>query len=195
SNVPVIFAAALFGNIYFISQIIWSKFNQSNSNFWLNLLGQFSLKGNQYEPVGGLVHYVIPPRSLSAMMNEPIRAIAYTILLVSTCVFFAISWTEVGGMDARTVSKQLIDSGMQIQGFRRSSTPIQHLLERYIPTVTVMGGLIVGLIAACADFLGAFGTGMGILLTVGILEQYYESLMRERITEMYPAVRAFLGER
>ncbi|MEM3654145.1 MAG: preprotein translocase subunit SecY, partial [Candidatus Bathyarchaeia archaeon] len=195
SNIPVIFAAALFGNIYFISQIIWSRFNQSNSNFWLNLLGQFSLKGDRYEPSGGLVYYVVPPRSLSALMNEPIRAIVYTILLMAACLFFAISWVEVGGMDAKTVSKQLIDSGMQIQGFRRASTSIQQLLEKYIPTVTIIGGIIVGLIAAFADFLGAFGSGTGILLTVGILEQYYQSLIKERITEMYPAIRAFLGKR
>jgi preprotein translocase SecY subunit len=195
SNIPVIFAAALFGNIFFISQIIWSKFNQNNSNFWLNLLGQFSLKGNRYEPTGGLVYYVIPPRSLSSLISEPIRAIVYTILLVVTCVFFAVSWVEVGGMDAKTVSKQLIDSGMQIQGFRRASTPIQHLLEKYIPTVTIIGGIIVGLIAAFADFLGAFGSGTGILLTVGILEQYYQSLIKERITEMYPAIKTFLGKR
>jgi preprotein translocase subunit SecY len=49
-------------------------------------------------------------------------------------------------------------------------------------------------IAACADFLGAFGSGTGILLTVGIIEQYYQLLVKERVSEMFPAVRAFLGE-
>ena len=118
----------------------------------------------------------------------------YTILLVVGCVFFAITWVEVGGMDSRAVAKQLLDSGMQIEGFRRSEAPIRQLLDRYIPTVTIIGAIMIGLIAATANFLGAFGSGTGILLTVGIIEQYYQILVQEKITEMYPAARGFLGE-
>jgi preprotein translocase SecY subunit len=194
SNIPVIFAAALFGNIYFISQLIWQKYNSSNTNFWLNLLGKFVIQGQQYQPSGGLVYYVVPPRSLTLAIHDPLRAIIYTILLVAGCVFFAVTWVEVGGMDARTVAKQLLDSGMQIEGFRRSEIPIRQMLERYIPTVTILGALMIGLIAAGADFLGAFGSGTGILLTVGIIEQYYQILVQQRITEMYPAARGILGE-
>lgn len=194
SNIPVIFAAALFGNIFFITQIIWARYNSSNTNFWFNLLGQFTVTGQQYEPSGGLVYYVIPPRTLSNVLLDPVRAGIYTIIFVAACVFFAATWVEVGGMDARTVAKQLLDSGMQIEGFRRSQLPIQQVLARYIPTVTILGGMIIGTIAAGADFLGAFGSGTGILLTVGIIEQYYQILVRERITEMYPGVRSFFGQ-
>jgi len=194
SNIPVIFAAALFGNIYFISQIVWSKYNQAGTNFWLNLLGKFTISGERYEPSGGLVYYVVAPGNLSAVGQDPVRAIAYAALMIATCVFFAVTWVEVGGMDSRTVAKQLVDSGMQVEGFRRSYSSIQQLLSKYIPTVTVLGGLLVGSLAAFADFLGAFGSGTGILLTVGIIEQYYQLLARERIVEMYPAVRGLLGK-
>jgi len=194
SNIPVIFAAALFGNIYFISQLLWQRYNSSNTNFWLNLLGRFTIQGNQYQPSGGLVFYVVPPTSLSLTLQDPLRALVYTILLVVGCVFFAVTWVEVGGMDSRAVAKQLLDSGMQIEGFRRSEVPIRQLLERYIPTVTIIGAIMIGFIAAIANFLGAFGSGTGILLTVGIIEQYYQILVQEKITEMYPAARGFLGE-
>lgn len=194
SNIPVIFAAALFGNIYFISQLIWQKYNSTNTNFWLNLLGKFVIQGQQYQPAGGLVYYVVPPRSLALAIQDPLRALIYTILLVAGCVFFAVTWVEVGGMDARAVARQLLDSGMQIEGFRRSEMPIRQMLERYIPTVTILGAITIGLIAAGADFLGAFGSGTGILLTVGIIEQYYQILVKEKITEMYPAARGILGE-
>jgi preprotein translocase subunit SecY len=83
---------------------------------------------------------------------------------------------------------------MQIEGFRRSQAPIRQLLQRYIPVVTIIGAIIIGVIAASADFLGAFGSGTGILLTVGIIEQYYQILVQERITELYPGARALLGE-
>jgi len=122
------------------------------------------------------------------------RAIVYTILLIIGRVFFAVTWVEVGGMDSAAVARQLLDSGMQIEGFRRSEIPIKQMLERYIPTVTILGALLIGLIAATADFLGAFGSGTGILLTVGIIEQYYQILVQERITELYPAARGFFGE-
>jgi preprotein translocase subunit SecY len=194
SNIPVIFAAALFGNIYFIAQILWQRYNSGNTNFWFNLLGTFTTQGNQYQPSGGLVYYVVPPRSLALVATEPLRALIYAVLLTMACVFFAVTWVEVGGMDARTVSKQLLDSGMQIEGFRRSEVPIRQVLQRYIPTVTIIGAILIGVIAAGADFLGAFGSGTGILLTVGIIEQYYQILVRERITELYPAARGFLGE-
>jgi preprotein translocase SecY subunit len=194
SNIPVIFAAALFGNIYFVAQILWQRYNSANTNFWFNLLGTFTTQGGQYQPSGGLVYYVVPPRSLELAMAEPVRAIVYVLLLVIGCIFFAVTWVEVGGMDARTVAKQLLDSGMQIEGFRRSEVPIRQLLQRYIPTVTILGGLLIGVIAGVADFLGAFGSGTGILLTVGIIEQYYQILAQERITELYPAARGILGE-
>jgi len=194
SNIPVIFAAALFGNIYFIAQILWQRYNNSNTNFWYNLLGTFTIQGNQYQPTGGLVYYVVPPRSIQLVIQDPLRALVYAVLLIVACVFFAVTWVEVGGMDARTVSKQLLDSGMQIEGFRRSEVPIRQVLQRYIPTVTILGALLIGTIAAGADFLGAFGSGTGILLTVGIIEQYYEIFVRERISEIYPAARGLMGE-
>jgi preprotein translocase SecY subunit len=194
SNIPVIFAAALFGNIYFISQILWQRYNSSNTSFWWNILGTFTTVNNQYQPSGGLVYYVEPPTSLQLTVQEPLRALIYAILLVAACVFFAITWVEVGGMDAKTVSQQLLDSGMQIEGFRRSEVPIRQVLQRYIPTVTIIGALLIGVIAAGANFMGAFGSGTGILLTVGIIEQYYQILVQERITELYPAARGFLGE-
>ena len=91
------------------------------------------------------------------------------------------------------MAKQLVDSGMQIPGFRRSGKSIEMILQRYIPVVTVLGGAIIGLIAAVAGFFGVFGTGTGILLAVGILYQYYQLLVQEQVSEMYPALGKVLG--
>jgi len=197
SNLPVIFASALFGNVYFISQLLWSRFNQDNSNMWFNLLGQFNAtEQGRSEPIGGLAYYVIAPRGYSDVVSSQqtlIRSIVYAAILIVFCVIFSLTWLEVGGLDPRTVAQQLVDSGMQIPGFRRSERPVELILRRYIPVVTILGGLVVGLLAVMADFLGAFGTGTGILLTVGIIYQYYQELVKERITEMYPGVQRLLG--
>jgi len=203
SNLPVIFASALFANIYFISQLLWSRVGQPlpGTNFWIDLLGQFQVipateaSQAQIVPVGGLVYYVLAPRNILEVISWPgcIRALAFTGIMVSFCIIFSLTWLEVGGLGPKTVAKQLVDSGMQIPGFRRSGRTIESVLKRYIPTVTILGGFLVGLIASVADFFGVFGTGMGVLLSVGILYQYYQLLMQERVAEMYPALRGVLG--
>ena len=194
SNIPVILASALFANIYLFSQILWSNFNQNNENFWLSLLGTYD--PTSHEPIGGLVLYVTPPRGIDAItanLGGLVRAIVYVVIMVIICVLFAKVWIEVGGLGSRTTAEQLIDSGMQIPGFRRSYKPIQSLLDKYVPTLTVLGGLIVGAIAASADLLNVFGSGMGALLSVGILYQLYQQIAQEQIMDTYPMLRRIIG--
>ena len=199
SNLPVIFASALFANVYFFSQLFWSRYNPKNTSFWLNLLGQFTAVTNQegtitgYNPSGGLVYFVTAPRNFVNVMESPVRALVYLGILVAFCVVFSLTWLEVGGLGPSTVARQLVGAGMQIPGYRRSGKAVESILKRYIPAVTVLGGIVVGLVAGVSDFFGVFGSGMGILLSVGIIYQYYQILMRERAAEMYPAFRKVFG--
>jgi len=118
----------------------------------------------------------------------------YIVSTAPFCAVFSLIWLEVGGLGPAKVAQQLMDSGMQIPGYRRSGRPIEAILKRYIPVVTILGGIVVGLIAGVSDFFGVFGSGTGILLSVGIIYQYYELLMRERAAEMFPAFRRIFGE-
>ncbi|MEM3906492.1 MAG: preprotein translocase subunit SecY, partial [Nitrososphaerota archaeon] len=65
---------------------------------------------------------------------------------------------------------------------------------KYIYTVSIIGSIIVGLLASIAGYFNAFGTGTGILLMIGILYQLYQQLVKERLTEVYPAVAKLVGE-
>ena len=190
SNLPLILVSSLFLDIYFFAQIIWSRFNPLNDNPWLNWLGTF--KENQ--PNGGLAYYITSPRNFSQFYGDPVRALVYAGLLIGLCGLFAMIWLQVSGMDPASVAQQLVDSGLQIPGFRRSVRPIQSVLERYIPTVAILGGIVIGVVAAFSDFFGAYGTGTGILLTVGIIYQYYQTIAREQATELFPLLRRFMGE-
>jgi preprotein translocase SecY subunit len=194
SNLPVIFASALFGNIIMWGQLLWSQYQGSSWAPVIGILGTYTQQNSTLVPTGGLAYYVTAPtRGFVEVMQDPYRYLIYAVVLVVFCIIFSVIWLEVGGLDPRSVAKQLVDSGMQIPGFRRSERPIETLLKKYIPAVTVLGGFIVGLLAAMADFFGAFGTGTGILLSVGIVYQYYQQLMQERAEEMYPGLRRFLG--
>jgi len=201
SNLPVIFASALFANVYFFSQLLWAQFGRPapGTNLFFQIIGDFnqttsSTGGTSVSPIGGLAYFVTAPRNIQNVIAEPLRAAAYLGIIIAFCAVFSLIWLEVGGLGPNKVAKQLMDSGMQIPGYRRSGRPIEAILKRYIPVVTVLGGIIVGLVAGVSDFLGAFGSGTGILLSVGIIYQYYELLMRERAAEMFPAFRRILGE-
>ncbi len=191
SNIPVILVSALLMDISFIGQIIWSRFNPDNTHFLLNLLATFDPATN--EPTGGIVKYVTGPRNFTQFLADPLRGLIYAGLMIGLCVIFAVVWVGIGGLGPKEVAQQIVDSGMQIPGFRRSIRPIQSVLERYIPAVTVLGAITVGAIASISDFFGVFGSGMGILLTVGILYQLYESIAGEQLAEMYPFVRRLIG--
>ena len=67
---------------------------------------------------------------------------------------------------------------------------------RYIPTVTVFSGAVVGFLAAGADMIGTVGqsSGTGVLLTVGIMIRMYEQIGKEQMMEMHPVLRSFFGE-
>jgi len=189
SNLPVIFASALFANVLVFAQLLQSQFP---NNFFVNLLGTFNATQST-APTGGLAYYVTSPSTPYAVAADPIRALVFVGVMVGFSVIFSLTWLEVGGLGPSTVAKQLVDSGMQVPGFRRSGKSIEIILKRYIPVVTVLGGAIIGLLASVSQFFGVFGSGTGILLAVGILYQYYQLLVQEQVAEMYPALGRVLG--
>ncbi len=46
---------------------------------------------------------------------------------------------------------------MYLKGFRDES--LEGYLQRYIPIAATFGGLCIGALTICADFLGAIGSG------------------------------------
>ena len=85
----------------------------------------------------------------------------------------------MSGSSARDVAKQLRDQQMVMKGHRDSA--MVHVLNRYIPTAAAFGGMCIGALTVVADFLGAIGSGTGILLAVTIIYQYYEMFAKEQV--------------
>ncbi|MHA1743661.1 MAG: hypothetical protein ACTSV6_05360 [Candidatus Heimdallarchaeota archaeon] len=105
---------------------------------------------------------------------------------------FSVFWVSTSGMDASSVAKQIESVGMQIPGYRSDARTMEGVLNKYIPSLAVLGGLSVGLLAALANFTGALGTGTGILLTVMIVYNYYEQLSAQPLEDAHPWVRKIL---
>ncbi|MFQ5870624.1 MAG: preprotein translocase subunit SecY [Candidatus Geothermarchaeales archaeon] len=189
SVIPVILASALIQNLFLFSQLVWRNWNSDNANPLLNLFGTYDAAGS---PTGGLAYLVTAPNTLSQTLADPFKAVSFVAIMVILSMLFSMIWVEIGGLSAETVSQQIIDAGMQVPGFRRRKSSLSVLLGKYIPIVTVLGGLAIGLIAGGAQIFGVFGSGTGILLTVGIMMNYYQLLMREQVEEIYPAVTRVL---
>jgi len=67
---------------------------------------------------------------------------------------------------------------MEMRGHRDSS--LEKELNRYIPTAAAFGGLCIGALSVSADFIGAIGSGTGILLAVTTIHQYFEIFVKEQ---------------
>jgi protein transport protein SEC61 subunit alpha len=179
SNIPIILQTALVSNLYFMSQLLYRRYP---GNVFVNLLGQWHDRegGQQVQsiPVGGLAYYVSPPSSLAEILYDPFHALFYLTFVLTACALFSKTWIDVSGSSAKDVAKQLRDQQMIMKGHRDSSLVKE--LNRYIPTAAAFGGLCIGALSVLADFMGAIGSGTGILLAVTIIYQYFEIFVKEQ---------------
>mmetsp|Transcript_26344 Transcript_26344/g.31856 ORF Transcript_26344/g.31856 Transcript_26344/m.31856 type:complete len:472 (+) Transcript_26344:126-1541(+) len=177
SNMPIILQTALVSNLYFVSQLLY---NRAPTNVLVRLLGKWQDMegGGGAIPVGGIAYYISPPHSFAEIIYDPFHAVFYLVFILTSCALFSKTWIEVSGASARDVAKQLRDSQMVMKGHRDSA--LIHVLNRYIPTAAAFGGMCIGALTVIADFMGAIGTGTGILLSVTIIYQFYEAFMKEQ---------------
>lgn len=153
SNIPIILQTALVSNLYFLSQILYKKFNH---NILVRLLGRWEATASgQSKPVGGVAYYISPPTSLTDLVLDPIHGTFYICFIMLSCGFFSRTWIDVSGSSPRDVAKQLRDQGLSVGGYRDSS--MIAVLNRYIPTAATFGGMCIGLLSVSADLMGAIG--------------------------------------
>jgi protein transport protein SEC61 subunit alpha len=182
SNIPIILQTALVSNLYFFSQLLHKRYP---GYFLVNLLGKWQDVdqggGAQSIPVGGLAYYVSPPGSLAEIIYDPVHAIFYLSFILIACALFSKTWIEVSGSSPKDVAKQLKDQNMVVRGFREKS--VVKVLNRYIPIAAAFGGMCIGALTVVADFMGAIGSGTGILLAVTIIFQYFEMFVKEQAND------------
>jgi preprotein translocase subunit SecY len=173
--------------------------------------------GSSPQPVSGLMYYLSAIRGPSDWIPSMVASstpgmaelgfspiAGYQILLhvltdsaflIIGGILFAIFWIETTGMGPKSVAKKIHNSGLQVPGYRRNPASIEKLMERYIPKVTVIGGVIIGILTLIASLLGTLGGagGTGLLLAVSIVYRLYEQIASEQIQEMYPMMQKFFG--
>ena len=219
SVIPVIFISALLANV----QVFGRMGAQQTEDGLCGIMGCFDENGNPKSGAAfyltsprNLINYVLPKdpavtntnttenstenataatsQATAPIGRELIRAGTYLAFLCIGAMIFSLFWVNTSGMDAKSVAGQLDGMGMQIPGYRRDPRIMESVLNRYIPALTILGGLAIGVLAATADFLGAIGSGTGILLTIMIFNDFYERLKHEKTDEAHPIVRKIIGE-
>lgn len=216
SNIPVILMGALVANINIFGLLLWqhplfSKIPVIGHAWWI---GTYQAGSGNMSPIAGGAWYVNQWRGLQewflpmfdhgnygalahdhAVWQILLKIVIYLTLFIGGSVLFAKFWVETTNMGPRDVAKQIEKSGMQIPGFRRDPRVLEKVLARYIPTLTVIGGATVGMLAAFADMVGTVGnaSGTGLLLCVGIYMRMYEQIAKEQAMEMHPVLRGFFG--
>lgn len=195
SVLPMILVRVLQANIQMLGLFL--------SNIGITVLGTF--QGNT--PVSGLMWYLAPVNGPSDWMwwvtdlgHTPLEVmtrigIDALIMIVGGAVF-AIFWIKTAGLDSKDVARQIQLSGMSIPGYRRNPQVLEKYLDRYIPRVTVIGGVFIGVLSVVANLFGVIGSvsGTGLLLTVSITYRLYEEIASQQIMEMYPFMRTFFGK-
>ena len=186
SNIPVILVAALMANVQLFARLL-EKWGHP-------LLGTFS--GSS--PSSGVVYWLNAPNLVESFIQGSFtwaqlgQGAFYTIFMVGGAIVFSIFWVQTSGMDAHSQAKQILNSGLQIPGFRRDERVLEKILERYIWPLTIVGGAAIGLLASIADLSGALSRGTGILLAVMIVYKLYEEIAKQHMMDMNPAVKKFM---
>jgi protein transport protein SEC61 subunit alpha len=197
SVIPVILASALTANAVFMGQMLWANYNPNNQNPAFNWIAQFDPNSGrgQATPTGGILYYITSPRSLEIVAADPVRAVIYVIFMTAIVTVFSRLWVELGGLSAKTAAHNLLDADVQVPGFRRSEGSVETLLNKYIPSLTIISGIIIGLLASVSDVLNVFGSGTGILLMVSIMVSYYQTMVKEQVDTYMPSLAALIGRK
>ena len=195
SVLPMILVRVLQANIQMLGLFL--------NNIGITIFGTFE---NQ-TPVGGLMYFLAPINGptdwmwwLTDLGHAPweilLRMGIDAIVMVVGGALFALFWIKTAGLDSKDVARQIQNSQMSIPGFRRNPQVLEKYLDRYIPRVTVIGGVFIGLMSVVANLFGVIGavSGTGLLLTVSITYRLYEEIASQQIMEMYPFMRGFFGK-
>jgi preprotein translocase subunit SecY len=180
TNIPILLVAILVSDFQLFRPVV------------VSLAGPTSPWTHYYDL---FVYYISPPRGFILALHDPLRTVTFAISWTVFSVIFGYLWVELAGLSPSMQADNLIKSGLEIPGIRRNPKVLETILARYIYPLTFLSSLIVAAIAIVADIFGAYGTGAGILLAVGIINQYYTMITYERALETYPLLRRLLGER
>lgn len=204
SNIPVILVSALFANLQLWGSLLQGWALKTGSTLLINFSGLIGSFGPNGRATSGLLAWLSPVNIVEATITQGFfdgflrllpQTIVYLLVLTVGCVIFSYFWVQTSGMDAKSQAQTIMNSGLQMPGFRRDPRVLERLLEKKIQPLTIMGAMAVGTLAGIADISGALTNGTGLLLSVMIIYRLYEDIAKQHMMDMNPMLRKFMGGR
>jgi preprotein translocase subunit SecY len=193
SNLPVIFASAFLVYVFLLSQALLTT--PSENIEWQHYLGAILYLFTPISAGGNIPAYIAfltQGKTPVFELPEWLHAITYVIALCVLSIFFGKFWVEINPQqNPENLANALISAGIQLRGFRNDPRLIKNRLSEYVWPLTVTGSLAVGLLAGIGDLLAVYGTGTGILLTVGILYRLSTEI-KNTLDIYYPSISKFI---
>ncbi len=178
TNIPILFVGIAVTNIAVFQQVVAVALGQDSTIV---------------QGLGKLYYYVSPPRGILQAFADPLKLVTFIISWLLLGLLFGFIWVEVAGLSAQKQAENLVKSGLELPGIRKNPKILERLLKRYIYPLTIISSLLVTGIAILADIFGAYGSGSGLVLLVGIVYNFYQQLAYERTLEMYPTLQRIIG--
>lgn len=191
SVIPVILTVALLSNLQLFASLLQNWMGHPT------ILGSFT----NGQATSGIIYWISAPHpnlvegliTKSFRVVNILQAIFHTLFYVVFSIIFAVFWVKTSGMDASTQAKNILNSGLQIPGFRKDERILEAVLSRYIMPLTIMGGAAIGLLSSITDLIGALTSGTSILLSVMITYQLYQEIAKQHTMDMHPALKKIIG--
>ena len=172
STTPVIMMNTFFSNIYVFSQILYQRYP---NNLIIKILGTWATVDGEQIPTGGIAYFLSPPKSFANLITHPLKSFVYIILILYLSGLFTQTMVSITGKGASDMARALKHEGFFMEGMKENEESIYKRLEKIIPTVSFLSGMLIAALQIFADLIGAIGSGTGILLLVSTILEAYEN--------------------
>ena len=116
----------------------------------------------------------MPPKNFFSFITHPLKSIVYTLIILFASGFFTETMVNITGKGASDMARGLKHEGFFIEGIKENEESIYKRLNRIIPTVSFLSGMLIAALQILADLIGAIGSGTGILLLVSTILEVQE---------------------
>ncbi|KAL6634156.1 hypothetical protein ACP70R_026827 [Stipagrostis hirtigluma subsp. patula] len=169
---PIILFYVLVSNLYLSSRWLYMKYG---GNKLVNLLGRWNgfNQFGQSIPVGGIVYYLTAPKTLADLHRDPLHALIYVAVVLSASTLLTVAWLSVCASSRRFLRGLFaLNEEQTILPAQPDSIPPNELMS-HVAMAAGFGGFCFGALTILADFIGVFGSGIGIMLAVAGMYPYF----------------------
>jgi preprotein translocase subunit SecY len=133
SNIPVIFAAAMFSLLTFIGAIT----GLHGLTIFFTMPG-YAHEYKTYDFETMMKNILEGHIDMSYIGLTILHMAIYTIGMIGLAIIFGLMWIEVAGQGSSALAEMLTSVNIYVQGMRRSKEFIKRVLDAYIPYLTLL---------------------------------------------------------